>query len=53
MSPVDHVIVNGKHVVENGQIADLNEFELVKRHQKISADLIDAAEKRLPQRLKR
>ena len=53
MSPVDHVIVNGKHVVENGQIVDLNELELVKRHQKISADLIDAAEKRLPQRLKR
>ena len=53
MSPVDNVIVNGKLVVENGQIADLNELELVKRHQKISADLIDAAEKRLPQRLKR
>ena len=53
MSPVDHVIINGKLVVGNGQIADLNELELVKRHQKISADLVDVAEKRLPQRLRR
>jgi len=53
MSPIDHVIVNGKHVVENGQIADLDEKDLVKRHQKISADLIEMAEKRMPQRLKR
>jgi len=53
MNPVDHVIVNGKLIVENGQIADLNELQLVKRHQKISADLVDVAEKRLTQRLKR
>ncbi|MCK5816583.1 MAG: hypothetical protein KAH15_01130, partial [Candidatus Marinimicrobia bacterium] len=53
MSPVEHVIVNGKHIVANGQIADLNELELVKRHQEISADLVDVAEKRLPQRLRR
>ncbi len=53
MSPVDHVIVNGKHVVENGQIAGLNELELVKRHQKISEDLIKTAENRLTQKLRR
>lgn len=53
MSPIDHVIVNGKQVVENGQIVDLDERELVKRHQKISADLIAVAEKKMPQRLRR
>lgn len=53
MNPVDHVIVNGKLVVGNGQIVDLDEHALVKRHQKISTDLIETAEKRLTQRLKR
>ena len=53
MSPVDHVIINGKMIVENGTISDLNENELIKRHQKISADLIELAEKRLPMRLRR
>ncbi|MEA3391391.1 MAG: amidohydrolase family protein, partial [Candidatus Marinimicrobia bacterium] len=53
MSPVDHVIVNGKLVVGNGQIVDLDEHALVKRHQKISADLIKTAEERLTQRLRR
>jgi len=53
MSPVDHVIVNGKHVVENGQITGLNELELVKQHQKISEDLIKTAENRLTQKLRR
>ena len=53
MNPVDHVIINGKMVVENGRISGLDELELVKHHQKISADLIDKAEKRMPQRLRR
>jgi len=53
MSPIDHVIVNGKQVVKNGQIADLNEMELVKRHQKISGDLIALAEKKMMQRFRR
>lgn len=53
MSPIDHVIVNGKQVVENGKIIDLDEKNLVKRHQKISADLIALAEKKLLQKLRR
>ncbi|MCK4812715.1 MAG: 8-oxoguanine deaminase [Candidatus Marinimicrobia bacterium] len=53
MSPVDHVIVNGKIIIENSILSDLDELELVKRHQRISADLIEVAEKKLPQRLRR
>jgi len=53
MSPVDHVIVNGKLVVSGGKILGLDEKELVRRHQAISADLIKMAEERLPDRLRR
>ncbi len=53
MSPVDHVIVNGKIIVENGKLLDLDEPELVKRHQKISTELVEAAKKKLKQRLRR
>jgi cytosine/adenosine deaminase-related metal-dependent hydrolase len=53
MSPIDHVIVNGKQVVENGEIAGLDVKDLVKRHQRTSADLIAVAEKKMPQRLRR
>jgi cytosine/adenosine deaminase-related metal-dependent hydrolase len=53
MSPVDHVIVNGKHIVMNGEICGLDETDIIKRHQTISADLIEMAEERMSQRLRR
>jgi len=53
MSPVDHVIVNGRHIINNGQIKGLDEKALVKRHQEISDELINTAEKRLKKQLKR
>ncbi len=53
MSPVDHVIINGEHVVVNGEIRELDEKDLIKRHQKTSADLIAMAEERLTDRLRR
>ncbi len=53
MNPVDHVIINGEHVVENGKIKDLDEKDLVKRHQKTSEALIKMAEGRMSERLRR
>ncbi len=53
MEPVDHVIVNGKHIVENGKIAGFDEAGHVKEHQRLSDELIKRAEKRMNKRLRR
>jgi len=52
-SPVDVVIVNGNVVVENGIVKNLDEPELIRRHQKISDDLVIQAESGIGKRLRR
>ncbi len=53
MNPVDYSIINGKVVVENGKIINLNEKELIKKHQKMSDELIIKAEKNTGKKLRR
>ncbi|MDZ7796893.1 MAG: amidohydrolase family protein [Candidatus Marinimicrobia bacterium] len=53
MEPVDHVIVNGRHIVENGRIAGFDEAGHVKEHQRLSDELVKRAEKRMNKRLRR
>jgi cytosine/adenosine deaminase-related metal-dependent hydrolase len=51
--PADHVIVNGKIVVENGKIRGLDKTALIKDHQRLSDALVISAEKRMHKRLRR
>jgi cytosine/adenosine deaminase-related metal-dependent hydrolase len=53
MNPVDYSIINGKVVVENGKILNLNEKELICEHQKLSNELILKAEKNTGKVLRR
>ena len=53
LEPVDYVIVNGKIVVEEGQIGDLDEQTLVKKHQRISDELVAHAEESMGKQLTR
>ena len=53
MSPIDYSIINGKIVVENGNIIGLTEKELIKKHQQISTDLVKIAEKNTGKKLRR
>ncbi|MEA3500724.1 MAG: 8-oxoguanine deaminase [Candidatus Marinimicrobia bacterium] len=53
MNPIDYSIINGKVVVENGKIVNLNEKELIAEHQKMSDELIKKAERNTGKVLKR
>ncbi|HMA63317.1 MAG TPA: 8-oxoguanine deaminase [bacterium] len=53
LEPVDYVIINGKIIVEEGHIRNLDERRLIKKHQKISNDLIARAEKSMGKQLTR
>ncbi len=47
MSPVDHVIVNGRQVVIDGRIAGLDEAALIRDQQRLSDELVRTAERTL------
>jgi 8-oxoguanine deaminase len=53
LEPVDYLLVNGKIVVKNGEICGLNEANLIRQQQTLSAELIAAAEKHISQKLRR
>lgn len=53
LSPIDYSIINGKIVIENGDITGLNEAQLIHTHQKYSQELLEEAEKFLTVPLRR
>ncbi|MFH1213685.1 MAG: amidohydrolase family protein, partial [Candidatus Neomarinimicrobiota bacterium] len=53
LSPVDYVIVNGKVVVDNGELLTCDEKPLIWRHQDISDELVQRAERNTGKRLRR
>ena len=53
MKPVDYVIVNGKVIVDQGKIKNLDEQQLIREHQKISDALVARAEKSMNKKLTR
>ncbi len=53
LSPVDYSIINGKIVVEKGQIVGLDEKELIQKHQLISTELVKKAGKNIGKKLVR
>lgn len=53
MAPVDYSIINGKIIVENGEINALDEVSLIQKHQQISNILVDLAEQRINKKLRR
>ncbi len=53
MSPVDWVIVNGKIIVEDGRIKDLDEPALIRKQQQISDELVARAETETGEKLRR
>ena len=53
MNPVDWVIVNGKVVVAEGKLKDIEEPSLIQKHQRISNQMVKDAEQRTGRQLTR